>query len=425
MLEKIKKFYSSNKIWISLIRYIFISIVLSILAILIDTKYIPVLSKIPTIFLTSVELAKTILSTLSGALLTITTFTFSTIMVVLTMYSSDFSPRVVNNFLTDKTSIKVLGIFVGGFFYSLITLFFMRNTFSEYLVVSATIGVIYAAVSIIYFVIFVYKVSSSIQATKLIKRVYDESNRIIEKSLQYKKKQVSLNKHKTEIYNYNYKIKSTTDGYLQIMNLDTILDTLKDADAKLIIHPHIGDFVGKNEIIADIYYNDDFLEDSIEKEVLEQLTLGDERLSFNDYRFSLQKIVDIALRALSPGINDPNTAIHCINILGVLVGKLSSIEDSYTVIEEEDFKGIIVYEDFEFSDELYLTFYQIVNYGKKDISVVVAIFEALNRIGSIAKEKNLETLKEFSDYVYDASIDNFSHSFDRKLIKKYRYSIEI
>lgn len=72
---------------------------LAIGAILIDTKYVPILDFIPDLFLTRVELAKVILGTLSGSLLTITTFTFSTIMVVLTMYSSNFSPRVVNNFL--------------------------------------------------------------------------------------------------------------------------------------------------------------------------------------------------------------------------------------------------------------------------------------------------------------------------------------
>ncbi|NLX94175.1 MAG: DUF2254 domain-containing protein, partial [Clostridiales bacterium] len=136
--------------------YISISFLVAIVAILIDTKTIPLLDYIPDFLLTSVELAKLILGTLSGALLTITTFTFSTIMVVLTMYSSNFSPRVVTNFLTDKITMKVLGIFVGGFFYCILALFFMRKGFSDYLVVSATIAVIYSVLCILYFVVFVY-----------------------------------------------------------------------------------------------------------------------------------------------------------------------------------------------------------------------------------------------------------------------------
>ena len=426
MIEKIKKFYSENRVWLYILKYILISIVLSAIAILIDTRTVPILDNIPSIFLTSVDLAKTILSTLAGALLTITTFTFSTIMVVLTMYSSDFSPRVVNNFLTDKVSMKVLGVFVGGFFYSIITLFFMKNSFSEYLVLSATIGVLYAIFSIIYFVVFIYRVSSSIQATKLIKRVYDESYEIIEDALEYKEKQENLEEYKTEMYNYNYKIKCDRSGYLQLMNLDSLLWAIEEIDSKLIIHAHIGDFISINENIATIYFNDEALEENIKEQVLKKFTLGDERLSFNDYRVSLQKIVDIALRALSPGINDPNTAIHCINILGVLLGKLSKIKENFTVISHDDCKGIVVYEDFDFETDLYFTFYQIVNYGKTDISVVVSLLETVNKISHITdEEKNLAILKEFSDYIFQVSEENFHHKLDLNLIKKSRYSIEV
>lgn len=425
MIEKIKKVYSDNRIWLYLLKYIFISIILSIFAIAIDTRTIALLEKIPSIFLTSVDLAKTILSTLAGALLTITTFTFSTIMVVLTMYSSDFSPRVVNNFLEDKVSMKVLGVFVGGFFYSLITLFFMKNSFSEHLVLSATIGVLYAVFSIIYFVIFIYRVSSSIQATKLIKRVYDESFNIIEDALSYKEKQENLSEYQVEAYKYKYKIKSKENGYLQLMNIDSIVNTIEKIDSKLIMHAQIGDFIGLNQDIATFYYNEKDLEEEIKENILNKMTFGSERLSFNDYRFSLQKIVDIALRAISPGINDPNTAIHCINILAVLLGKLSGIKDNYTVIKHENSEGIVIYEDFNFEEDLYFTFYQLVHYGKEDISVVISILGALNKIAAISEKENYKILEEFSDYVYDVSIDNFEHKFDRDLIKKARYSIEI
>lgn len=108
MITKLKMFYNENKMWIYLGKYILISFLVAVGAILIDTKYFSILNLIPDLFLTSIDLAIVILSTLSGALLTITTFTFSTIMVVLTMYSSNFSPRVVSNFLTDKITMKVV-----------------------------------------------------------------------------------------------------------------------------------------------------------------------------------------------------------------------------------------------------------------------------------------------------------------------------
>nr|WP_300004851.1 DUF2254 domain-containing protein [Tissierella sp.] len=425
MADKIKKIYSNNRVILYLLKYIVISIILCAIAILIDTRTVPILENIPSIFLTSVDLAKVILGTLAGALLTITTFTFSTIMVVLTMYSSDFSPRVVNNFLTDKISMKVLGVFVGGFIYCIVTLFFMKNSFSEYLVISATIGVLYAIFSIMYFVRFIYRVSSSIQATKLIKRVYDESYEIIEDSLKYKKEKETLEEYKVKAYKNKVEVYSNQNGYLQLMNLDSLLSEIKDIDSKLIIHSHIGDFVTLNQNIGTLYHNEEELDEDLKEDIMNKLTFGNERLSMNDYKYSLQKIVDITLRAISPGINDPNTAIHCINILGVLLGKLSEIKENYTAIREEDSKGVVIYEDFNFAEDLYFTFYQVVHYGKEDVSVVVSLLQTLNRIGNIASENNLEILRDFSNYVYDISIDNFKHKFDIDLINRSRYSIDV
>lgn len=422
-MQKVKMFYQNNKIKLYILRYIIIAIILSVTAVLIDTKKLDILDLIPSIFLTSIQLAKVILSTLAGALLTITTFTFSTIMVVLTMYSSDFSPRVVDNFLNDKISMKVLGIFVGGFLYCITTLFFMKNSFSNYLVISATIAVAYSILSIIYFVIFIYSVSSSIQATKLIGRLYDESYTIIQRALEYRKDQMGLDNYEVGTYKKSIEIESDKNGYLELISFREILNELKDFDSKLIIIPRIGEFVYKNQTIATLYYNEDEIEENIESRILNEFSIEEGRISYNDYGFSLQKIIDIALRALSPGINDPNTAIHCINILGVLLSKLGEIEGDYTVVKEEDSKAVAIYEDFNFKEDIYLTFYQILHYGKGDISVVAALYDALEGMSLCVEGKSLNIIKQFKDYIYETSKDNFQHKFDLEFLERKRNKI--
>ncbi len=416
-MQRLRLFYEDNKIWLYILRYILIAIVLSITAILIDTKFIGVLTFIPSIFLTSIDLAKVILGTLAGALLTITTFTFSTIMVVLTMYSSEFSPRVVDNFLNDKISMKVLGIFVGGFLYCISTLFFMKNSFSNYLVISASIAVAYSILSIIYFVIFIYSVSSSIQATKLIGRLYDESYTIIEKALEYRKNQIGLDNYEVGTYAKHMDIYADKNGYLELISFHEILERLKDFDSKIIIKPRIGEFIYKNQNIARLYYNYEELEENMEEKLLKEFSLEEGRIAYNDYQFSIQKIIDIALRALSPGINDPNTAIHCINIIGVLLSKLGEIEGKYTVIKEEGSKAVVIYEDFNFKEDIYLSFYQILHYGKEDISVIAAMFDALKGMSLCVEGKNLNTIREFKDYIYTSSIENFHHKFDLEFLE--------
>jgi Predicted membrane protein (DUF2254) len=104
----------------------------------------------PEIFLVGLDLGKTILGTIAGSLLTMTTITFSTTMVVLTTYSSQFSPRTLENFIQDPVTMRVLGVFIGGFVYCIFTLLFIRESVGN-TVASATIGVIIAFICLAFF----------------------------------------------------------------------------------------------------------------------------------------------------------------------------------------------------------------------------------------------------------------------------------
>ncbi|OHX51521.1 hypothetical protein BB776_03050 [Planococcus salinarum] len=128
-----KKFtlWIKEKLWVTPAAYSILAVALSIIFFYIDLHWIDAMSEyIPSILLTNVDLAKTIMGSLSGALLTMTTFTFSTILVVLTMYSSQFSPRTLKNFVHDRLTWRVLGIFLGGFIYNTLSLLFMRRIFT-------------------------------------------------------------------------------------------------------------------------------------------------------------------------------------------------------------------------------------------------------------------------------------------------------
>lgn len=157
--------------------------------------------------------------------------------------------------------------------------------------------------------------------------------------------------------------------------------------------------------------------------LISRFNVEEERLDYNDYRYSIEKIIDITLRALSPGINDPNTAIHCINILGVILGKLGEIEGKYTIFKNKksDFK--IIYKEFNFKEELFFTFNQIVHYGKSDISVMIAVFNALNTINISSSEDKNDTISEFAEYVYENAISSSSHSFDKQMLNKAKSKI--
>ncbi|PUU85956.1 MAG: hypothetical protein CI948_2995, partial [Halanaerobium sp.] len=149
-----------NKIYFIPSIYAISATIVSIIVIFIEYQYTNILLNIlPSYFFTSYDLSKTILSTIAGSLFAMITVSFSTIMVVLTMYSSQFSPRTMQDFLKNKVTLKVLGIFIAGFIYSILTLLFIDDSMQgsgESIIFSAMIGVIVAIVCLGYFVYFIH-----------------------------------------------------------------------------------------------------------------------------------------------------------------------------------------------------------------------------------------------------------------------------
>jgi len=424
MFQKIIASYKNNKIWIGLSGYVLIALFLSMIIILIDNRTLPIQQYIPALLFTTVDLAKQILGMLAGVLLTITTFTFSTILIVLTMYSSQFSPRVVENFLTNKITMKVLGIYVGGFFYCITTLLFMGNVnLNNYLVISATVAVIYSILCIICFVVFVYTVSSSIQANKLIERLYNESNQTIENTISFLKDKKRIDMYSFDQYDSQIGIFSTKSGYLDFINFDLIWNLIKDLDCKIFIDSGIGDYLSEKQRIGVFYYPEGKKDEDLINQLSACFSVGDERYAYNDYKFSLQKIIEISLRAISTGINDPYTAIRCTRMLGVLLGKLAGIDGHCTLIQSDESKAAIIYESLDFRKDIYYTFHQIIHYGKADISVILSLFEALEIIGRKASLCNQSVVKEFAEYVYSICISKYDHRMDTDLIKEKKDSI--
>lgn len=276
----------------------------------------------PSFLLTNVELAQTILGSISAALLTMTTITFSTIMVVLTTYSSQFSPRTLNNFVEAPITMRVLGIFMGGFVYSILALLFMNKNWYESQVVSATVSVAIALVCLAFFAYFIHNVATSIQVSTLISDLTEETFEAIRKQRKLQEKENIKVGEKWEKPDFNYKyvkkIEASEYGYIQLMDFEKLTGYAAEHNLIIEVDVLVGDFVTEASVLFTIYHSDD----DLELELNQFIKIGKERSSFEDPEFGVMKIVEIALRAISPGINDPNTARNCILHLGMILAEL-------------------------------------------------------------------------------------------------------
>lgn len=436
MIEKWNLNIEETKIWVTLGGSVLFSFLLAVFVISLDTRVIPILEQFPTWTLTSVDLAREILSLLAGSLFSVATFTFATMLTIITLYTSNFSPRAIENFLLNRTSMQTLGIFLGGFIYCLSSLFFMRSSEDEFLVVSATIALFYAFGSVIMFTRFVYSSSQFVQLEKLIHNLYSDAEKVyvdyIDRFKDYK-----TVKHLPEAdFLYTYPISADKSGYIEHVDFEGLKKTAQTTESLTELYIRVGHFVTEGEPVAEVKTNKKNEEiGKLSAKINQSFSYEEQKSTMYDPDYARSKLTEVALRAVSPGINDPNTAIHILHYKALLEKRLASLPGKYVVIKEADtelneketsekYEGTVYYRYNDFSEDLYTGYWQLIFYMQKDISGVHALFEAVRTIVYPAHDDNLGFIKEYNQYLYNMTSKNFEESFDLRIIEKDYESIK-
>lgn len=408
MLERLKIWFFNQATWIYNIEYMIISIFILIGVTVVDLNIWDLERFLPEFMFTDASLARIILAPLAGALLTITTFTFSAILAVMIKYSNSYSSKTIENFIKEKSTMKVLGIFIGGFVYNICALLLLQGIGQDEKVISGFVGVVYAIISIIYFTIFVQNVIFSMQSINLIRKIYEETKEVIKKEIAGRKNAPAIKYTKQE---KEVKIISKKNGYLSTVDYNMLKKLLRKRAKLCIIDCKVGDYITKKTQIGHILLRDGQEVTDIMNNIKETFIILDNKLYFNDYRHGITKLVEIALRAISPAINDPNTAIHSIRKISVLLSYLARSEHIHTVkIVDGDFE--ILYIENNLSEDLYFTFHQIVHYAKQDVSVMRALLEGLWLIEQNAVGKNRKFVIEYAEEIYTKSLPDHNNKMD-------------
>lgn len=409
-----------NSLWLLPSVYSGIGLSLAIITTTIDTYYLKnFVHFVPDILLTSVELAITILATLSSALLTMTTFTFSIIMVVLTTYSSQFSPRALPNFMTAKTTMRVLGIFLGGFVYSIYSLLFMRKSIDHEFVISAVLGVFFAIICLLFFIHFIHYIGKSIQVDFLIEKLTKEtlhSSQMVKDRIT--RRELVIVRDFIIPYPYKRTYENKNTGYIQTVEIDELILFASSQNLYIEVNYKIGEFITEGSILFTIYSDTERIDDQILQQCESHITVSDQRSTSQDISFSFQKLVEIALRATSPAINDPFTAKHCIQNIGKLLSEVSPFLEGHMLFKDKDEKARLFIPMESLGNLLYFTFYEFDLSKRKDLSVLGEIFDALITTAQKSSKENRQILWRFSSYItYEFYENNRLHDFDKEFLQ--------
>ncbi|KGX90526.1 hypothetical protein N781_06955 [Pontibacillus halophilus JSM 076056 = DSM 19796] len=413
------KFSIRDTFWFQPSIYSVLAIVAVAISTALDLWFVPMISNvIPDLFLTNKSIASTLYGALITATLTMTTISFSSIMVVLTTYSSQFSPRTLQDFMTDRITQHVLGVYVFAFLYTLLNLILLTED-GKRMLITPFLTVVVTVISLGFFVLFIHHSARWVQVNNLIGKIQHETLNVIKQSFSDKKYGVHESWNEEEIRQLQHVERNDVPiqeaGYIQHMNLQPFIQYASENDFVVHLQFQVGDYVEKGETLFSYWKNG-------EKEVdvnhsQDYILVGKERTNVQDIEFSIQKLVEIALRAISPGINDPHTAVNCINRIGTLLAELGRSYKYNKYYTDQEGQLRVIVDPKPYHEYLYKSFYQIRLYGKHDVSVMNGVLESMVKVAKVNGPAVKESVWNFSMYILRGIEEEGYDPYDLNLIQ--------
>jgi len=345
------------------------------------------LARWPRLFGAGVEGARGMMSTIAGSMMSVVGVTFSMILVVLALASSQYTSRILRNFMRSRITQVVLGIFAGIFTYCLIVLRTIRGGEEGAFIPSLAVffGFVLALGGVGALMFFLHHIASSIQASSIIAAVAEQTIAAIDRLFPEKLGQGPDEDDDDQMLRPAERIwravPAPQSGYIQNVNDTALLSLARERKTIVLMEHGIGEFVVQNTTLASLA-----LEDQPDQETIAALqatfSIGRHRTVEQDAAFGIRQIVDVALKALSPGINDTTTAVMCVDYLTTILARTAPRQiPSSRRYEEGELRVIAKGPSFE--SLLAESFDQIRSSAKGNIAIMLRMLSALQTIASL------------------------------------------
>ncbi|HUP47982.1 MAG TPA: DUF2254 domain-containing protein, partial [Thermoanaerobaculia bacterium] len=293
--------------------------VLSFIVVAADRRLIDAPGRTFLLFGGGADGARAVLGTIASSMMTVTGVVFSITIVALTLASQQFGPRVLRNFMEDRGNQVVLGTFISTFVYCLLVTRTVIGGDDDAAFVphlGVTGGVLLSILSLGVLIYFIHHVSTSIRAETIIARVAHELDHTIDRLYpqQIGDEQPEERWEVPPACDMKTEISSTAEGYLQAVDDALVMEIASKEDLLLRFHVEPGDFIMRGQLLLEAHGRKTVDEKSRDR-LMSAFVLGSARTPVQDVEYPLQQLVQIAALALSPGVNDPFTAISAIDRL--------------------------------------------------------------------------------------------------------------
>lgn len=365
--------------------------------------------------------ARALLTTVAGSMVTVTGVTFSITIVAFTVASSQCSPRVLRNFMRDPGNQFVLGTFISTFLYCLLTLRRVvveegQPGFVPHLSVSCAFLLTILSVAVLIY--YIHHASALIQVQTIVAAISRDLDAAIRRPFPEDiGREVRGAAVAPELLRAGTKICSLRSDYVEAVDGESLLRVAAERGVILQLIARPGDFIVEGDLLATASPAGRLTPADAEL-VQAAFYFADQRTETQDPEFVVGQLVEIAVRALSPALNDPFTAISCIDRLGAALSCAVSREDPSRFRCDESGAVRIVAHAFDTRGMIRAAFNPIRQSGAAHPGVLIRMLKALSSIAARARSSEVrEVLREQVEMVERAS-HAFTEVLDRQDVEE-------
>ncbi|KJJ37388.1 DUF2254 domain-containing protein [Aequorivita vladivostokensis] len=366
-----------------------------------------IMDVLPQLMVEDGDTALTVLSACLGGLISLMVFSFSMVMLLLSQASNNYSPRLLPGLISDKRHQLILGIYLATILYNIFTLFSIEPSEDKYTLpgFSVLLGIAFTIICLVAFIYFIHNISQSIQISNILDTIFEAAELRLQKLISSEEGQTKDFSDTTNWHEY----KTGRSGYFQNISINNILRICDDEKTKMYITVPKGLFVLKNSVFLK---SEKPLDEKVVSAIISNISFARGELVEDNYVLAFKQITEIAVKAMSPGINDPGTAINAIDYLTDLFALRMQKKDNGIIIHKE--KATLRIAVVTFEELMYNVMASLRTYCKHDPIMVEKLLWMLIYLQQqpaaednyiLAIKKEMETLVSQAKNSFDSNKD--------------------
>ncbi len=361
------------------------------------------------------SVTRTLVSTLIGGILTLSAFTINSLLVVLTTFSGQFSPRMLLNFTSDKQTQHALGIFNGSFIYVLVLFLFIGSADNEVFVTVPLVTIALAFIAAVTFIYFINHATTWMQVHNITYSMKEVSEKIVYNTLRVELEPYRT-KEKGDLMEEGRKlaeqVKIETSGYLQLIHYRKMIEEARKDNIIIELHSQVGDYILEGNVLYSFWGPG---AKSVDRQkYLQMVEMGHKETEIQDIQMGMHKLAEIAIKAV--GNDDPKTATNTIHKMTELMLSIDSYITFTPYLADENHQVRIIMKEETFEYYLYRGFGFIRHYAGDNHLIITEIISGLAMVADSIDSSKHEAIWKFGCNTLDHIENKLIYELDKTFL---------